>query len=176
MNCVPHQANKSGYTALMYSFIFGVQKSSNHHIFLKLLDLNCKPEKINNCGNTALIYAFWEYGKNYNCDSRVFLKMLNMNCMPEQANIWKHTALKYALKYYITNPNCNSSVFFKLIMLSYPSISYAKLTDLLDKNTNNYNLKKEILDKYNYEMRIVIINSRRSKRRLMGKRDSSMYF
>jgi hypothetical protein len=177
-NCQPEHVNAWGYTNLIYAFIYGgTIPNLEPTIFLKLLDMNCVPEQITECdNNTALMCAFVFYGKNPNCDSRVLLKLLNMNCNPNQVNNDGHTALTYALKYYGSNPNYDLNVFLKLIDLSQPRIERFKLIELLDTNTNDQNLKKNIMKAYLYNRRQTIINSRISKRVLKGKYDSLSIF
>ena len=177
MDCRPEQITRGGLTALIYAFeYYGSNPNCNHNILLKLLDMNCRPEQVDIYGNTALIYAFYFYGSNPYCNHNILLKLLNMNCNPEQVNSGGSTALIYAFKYYGENPNCDPRIFLKLILLLHPSITRPKLIELLDKNTNDHNLKNNIMKAYLYNCRRTIINSRISKRVLKGKYDSLSIF
>ena len=177
MNCKPYQVDDYGYTALMHAFrYYGVNPNCNHSILLKMLDMNCVPEQVNNFSYTALMYAFEYYGSNPNCNGHILQKLLDMNCVPEQANIFGDTALIYALERYGSKPNCNPHIFLKLILLLYPSITRPKLIELLDTETDDLNLKKNIMKAYIYNHRRAIINSRVSKRVSRGKYDSLSIF
>jgi hypothetical protein len=102
--------------------------------------------------------------------------LLDINCKPEQTNWCGYTALKYAFYYYGENPNYDPRIFLKLILLLYPSITRPKLIELLDANTDDHNLKNNIMKVYLYNSRRTIINSRISKRVLKGKYDSLSIF
>ena len=178
MNCKPEQVTKYyNYTALMLAFkYYGTNPNCDNRILLKLLCMNCKPKKVNIYSDTALMYAFKYYGINPNCDSNILSKLLDMNCKPEQVDNIGNTALVYAFRYYGANPNCDPTVFLKLITLLYPTITRSKLIELLDTNTDDHNLKNNIMKVCLYNRRRTIINSRVSKRVLKGKYDSLSIF
>jgi hypothetical protein len=137
--------------------------------------MNCKPDQYDIYGFTALMYAFGTICQRANFDHSILHKLLDMNCLPKKINIYGHTALMYAFSSYSKNPDRDPKIFLKLIMLIYPSITQSKLILLLDKNTRDNDLKRNIIKVYLYDRRRTIINSRRSKRRPMGKRDSLIY-
>ena len=177
MNCNPQQVNDNGITALMFALIYyGKNPNCDSKILSKMLDMNCNPQQVNDNGITALMFALIYYGKNPNCDSKILSKMLDMNCVLEQVNSHGHKLLIYALQYYGTNPNYDSHIFIKLISLLHSLITRSKLIELLDTNTDDHNLKNNIMSAYLYNSRRTIINSRVSKRVLKGKRDSQSIF
>jgi hypothetical protein len=165
--------DSNGWTFLMHAFMYySSHPDCESKILSKILDMNCIPEQADNYGETALIYAFKYYGKNPNYDHTILSKLLDMNCVPERANFYGYTALTYAFLYYGTNPNYDPHIFLKLILLLHPSITRSKLIELLNTNTNDHNLKKNVMKAYLYNRRRTIINSRISKRVLKGKYDS----
>ena len=164
-----------GHTLLMHAFMFyGSNPNCDSNILLKLLDMNCMLKRTDYLSNTALMYAFMFYDENF--DSEMFLKLLNMDCKPEQVDQNDETALMYAFKYYGQNPICDPNIFVKLILLLRPKIARSKLIELLNMNTNDHNLKNNIMSAYLYNRRRIIINSRISKRVLKGKYDSLSIF
>ena len=171
--------DNDGYTALTVAFkYYGSNHNCDSNILSKILDMDFKKKQVNSYGNyTSLICAFAYYGLNANCDSSIFNKMLDMNYYPEKYAIYSnYRVLNTAFQCYGSNPNYDSRKFLKLSLLLYPSITRSKLIELLDANTSDLNLKKNIMGVYLYNRRRTIINSRISKRVSKGKYDSLSIF
>jgi hypothetical protein len=161
----------------MFAFqYYGSNFNCNSHILSKMLDINCAPEHDTWRVIIALKLALKYYGTNPNCDSHILLKMLDMDCIPRQIGHNGRTALVYTFQYYGNNPNYDPNVFLKLISLLQSLITRSKLIEVLNKNTNNQNLKNNIMKVYLYNSRRTIINSRISKRVFKGKYDSLSIF
>jgi hypothetical protein len=131
-------------------------------------------KKINNYGKLIFDTVFKYYGSSANCSPLILYKLLDLNYVRDYIRRNMNNALSHSVEFYGSNPNYNPTIFIKIVHILNPNINNVTLRTILNMNTYDKILINNIIKKNN--RRPMIINSRISKRRLMGKLDSASLF